>query len=263
MTVPEALTHPRLRAYPLRRMRLPTAAGTLSLVVPDSGAWLRSAAGAARAGSVRPELGDEPPYWADVWPASVAIARWLCRRRDLAGTRLLDLGCGVGVPGAAAAMVGAQVTVADREPDALAFAEFNGRARPERPEFPAARAVPLDWSRETLAGCFDVICLADVTYRPAHHLPIRRHLAQCLAADGLLVHADPFRRESDGFLQRLLDDYAGRQMEVSTHWASKRLPVRLTFAARHEADLERWLETGPVRDRLESGAIVEEVQSPR
>ena len=263
MTVPEALTHPRLRPYPLRRMRLPTAAGTLSLVVPDSGAWLRSAAGAARAGAVRPELGDEPPYWADVWPASVAIARWLCRRRDLAGIRLLDLGCGVGVPGAAAAMVGAAVTFADREPDALAFAEFNGRARAERKGSRAAAAVLLDWSRQTLEGCFDVICLADVTYRPAHHLPIGRHIAQCLGADGLVGHADPFRRESDGFLSRLLGDYPGRQMEVSTHWSSKRLPVRLTFAARQEAVLDRWLAAGPARDRVAGPAATSEVEPSR
>jgi len=248
MTVPEARCHPRLRRYPLRRLRLPTAAGTLSLVVPDSAAWLRTAAGAARAGAVRLELGDEPPYWADVWPAAVVIARWLCRRRDLAEVRVLDLGCGVGVPGAAAAMVGARVTFADREPDALAFAEFNGRPRGSAADSQAVTTALLDWRGETLEGCFDVICLADVTYRPVHHRPILRQLEACLAGDGLVLHADPFRRESNGFLAQIRREYACRQVELSTHWRSRRLPVRLALVAREQAALERWLDAASASD---------------
>ena len=41
------------------------------------------------------------PYWAELWPAALALAAALPRR--LAGTRLVELGCGLGVPSLVAA----------------------------------------------------------------------------------------------------------------------------------------------------------------
>lgn len=236
MTVPEARRDPRLRRYPLRRLRLPVAAGTLSLVVPDA-AWLRSDAGARSA-----VAGEEPPYWAEVWPAAVAVARWLCRRRgDVAGRTVLDLGCGSGAVAAAAALCGAAVTCADRDPAALAFASFNAAHQGAAPG--RCRTVQLDWRRATLAGRFDLVCLCDVTYRPVHHGPVLRHVRACLAEHGLCVHADPLRRESDGFLVSARAAFAVRECTVATHFAGRRLPVRLAFLARSAAALSHWIGT--------------------
>ena len=72
MSVPAARNDSRLRRYPLRRLRLPMAHGTLDVVVPDAGAWLHTGGWSQRAAR-----GEEPPYWADVWPAAVALARLL------------------------------------------------------------------------------------------------------------------------------------------------------------------------------------------
>src|SRR3954469_10523451 len=36
------------------------------------------------------------PYWAELWPAGLALARAL--PDDLAGVRVVELGCGLGVP---------------------------------------------------------------------------------------------------------------------------------------------------------------------
>ena len=121
MTVPEAREHPILRRYSPRRQRLSVKDGTLSIVTPDS------------MESLFAELDDDefrrrdeiPPYWADVWPSSVALARRVCRGPSLAGKRVLDLGCGVGVAGCAALRHGADVLFVDRFEDALAFARFN------------------------------------------------------------------------------------------------------------------------------------------
>jgi 2-polyprenyl-3-methyl-5-hydroxy-6-metoxy-1,4-benzoquinol methylase len=179
----------------------------------------------------------EPPYWADVWPASVALARWLCRRGGLQGRSVVDLGCGLGVVGAAAARCGARVTLADREPDALAFASFNARLQGGAA---AVEAVHHDWHRATLAAAFDLVCLADVSYRPVHHRPLLRHLEQCLRRGGLCIHADPERRESDGFLRLLAPRFATRSELVSTHFDGARRTVRLCFASHSQQDLDRW-----------------------
>src|SRR4051794_19415431 len=43
------------------------------------------------------------PYWADLWPSALALARALAPRA-LRGARTLELGCGVGLPSIAAAL---------------------------------------------------------------------------------------------------------------------------------------------------------------
>ena len=119
-TVPEARSDATLRKFALRRLRLPVGAGVLSLVVPDAGDWIRR--GTWTAGRLR---GGEPPYWVQIWPASLRLAQLVARRRGLGGVSVLDLGCGLGLPGIASARCGASVTFVDREADALAFAVWN------------------------------------------------------------------------------------------------------------------------------------------
>ena len=64
------------------------------------------------------------PYWADLWPSAIELAH-VVARWDLAGRRVLELGCGLALPGIAAALRGARVTVSDWAPDALGFARSN------------------------------------------------------------------------------------------------------------------------------------------
>jgi predicted nicotinamide N-methyase len=220
-TVPDAKADPVLRRYDLRRFRLPIAHGTLSMVLPDAGAWIRR--GDWAAATLR---GAEPPYWVQVWPASVAVARLVAKVPGLAGQRVLDLGCGLGVPGVAAARAGAQVTFADREPDALAFARWNG----SRQGGPPPEVVCFDWGSDTLATRYDVIVLADVSYRPVHHLALQRHVSGCLAAGGVVVHADPGRPESLPFVRWLSVGRLTLQRQVRTSVGNRTVAVRLCVA---------------------------------
>ena len=57
-----------------------------------------------------------PPYWADLWPSARGLAGHLLERDDLAGARVLELACGVGLPSVAALLQGAEVTATDVEP---------------------------------------------------------------------------------------------------------------------------------------------------
>ena len=127
--VPEAQRDPALRRYPLRRLRIPVGPAQLSLVVPDDRAWMRQGTWASDV-----LRGKEPPYWCRIWPSAVAVARQLVRGSGsgagLEGVRVLDLGCGLGVPGAQAAALGGALCSVDFEPDALAFAQWNANAQP-------------------------------------------------------------------------------------------------------------------------------------
>jgi predicted nicotinamide N-methyase len=64
------------------------------------------------------------PYWAELWPSSLALARAVSVRA-LRGARTLELGCGLGLPSIAAALAGGRVLATDWAPDAIAMARAN------------------------------------------------------------------------------------------------------------------------------------------
>ena len=69
------------------------------------------------------------PYWAELWPSSLALARTIAGRA-LRGARTLELGCGLGLPSIAAALAGGRVLATDWSAEAVeltaANAERNG-----------------------------------------------------------------------------------------------------------------------------------------
>jgi predicted nicotinamide N-methyase len=223
MTVPEARQRPRLRNFALKRHRLPVAGGTLSVVAPRSMDALLDAERVRRF-----ERTGELPYWAEIWPASVALARRLRRGPSLAGQRVLDLGCGIGVAGIGAASAGASVTFADRDPDALAFAEYNARSNGARD----VAVLQLDWNHGTAPGGFDRLLLADVAYDERHDQPLLRHVECCLVAGGHALLADPFRKTADAFLARVGRHFPV-EMELGDVWfGGRRIPVRIAVIRR-------------------------------
>eukprot|EP00828_Plagiopyla_frontata_P031647 TRINITY_DN41479_c0_g1_i1.p2 TRINITY_DN41479_c0_g1~~TRINITY_DN41479_c0_g1_i1.p2 ORF type:complete len:194 (+),score=70.58 TRINITY_DN41479_c0_g1_i1:281-862(+) len=102
------------------------------------------------------------PYWAEVWPASVLLARHILRNADLlAGRTCLDVGCGLGLTGIVASSVGAQVAAFDYEWPAVRFARHNAALNGvDQPLW-----MLMDWRRPALKqGAFDFIWGGDVLY---------------------------------------------------------------------------------------------------
>src|ERR687891_1653246 len=64
------------------------------------------------------------PYWAELWPSALALARAIAGR-SLRGARTLELGCGLGLPSIAAALAGGRVLATDWSPDAVAMTAEN------------------------------------------------------------------------------------------------------------------------------------------
>ena len=67
------------------------------------------------------------PYWSVLWRSGVALAREL-EGEALRGLRVVELGCGLGVPSIAAARAGASVLATDACAEALALVERNAQA---------------------------------------------------------------------------------------------------------------------------------------
>ena len=123
------------------------------------------------------------PYWAELWPSGLALAREVAAL-DLAGRRVLELGCGLGLPAIAAALAGADVVASDWSEEALAFAALNARGNGV-----ALRTLRCSWaSAEPLfdAGPWDLVLAADVLYERRDVTPLSR-LLERLRSDALVA----------------------------------------------------------------------------
>ena len=64
------------------------------------------------------------PYWAELWPSSLALARAISGRA-LRGARTLELGCGLGLASIAAALAGGRVLATDWSSEAIELTRVN------------------------------------------------------------------------------------------------------------------------------------------
>ena len=143
------------------------------------------------------------PYWAERWPSGIALAEHVAAR-GLRETRVLEIGCGLGLPSLVAARLGADVVATDWSPAAIALLERNANRNGLR-----VTAVRADW-RDTDAigslGPFDLVVAADVLYEARNAAPILVLLAT-LGAPATI--ADPGRRHAAAFLDAVrADDWA-------------------------------------------------------
>lgn len=139
------------------------------------------------------------PYWAELWPSSIALAAAVARMRG-ERARLLELGCGLGLVSAVAAQVGFHVTATDYYADALAFTRVNVQANAGT--VPHTRLV--DWrALASDLGRFDVVLASDVLYERPYAALVAGALAQTLASDGTAVVADPGRVAAEPFLDEI------------------------------------------------------------
>jgi predicted nicotinamide N-methyase len=140
---------------------------------------------------------DRLPFWSQVWPSGVALARAVAGQ-PLAGRRVADLGCGLGLAGVAAALAGASVLAVDRSPEATTFAAANAARNGVRLQ---TAVCAFDRPEPLLAGApFDLVLAADVLYEQRNVPVLLRLLPRLVGATGEVWLADPGRSMLTSFL---------------------------------------------------------------
>ncbi len=172
----------------VRPVELP--GGRVYLVRPADWDLLRDEEGAA---------GRPVPYWARLWPSGELLARELARRPPGPGVRVLELGCGLGLPSIVAARGGADVLATDASTDAVAFAA-HCLALNELEATVACADWTADGDELAERAPFDLVLAADVLYTPVNADEAVRLLPRLLAPNGEVLLADPDRAGGRRFL---------------------------------------------------------------
>ncbi|MEP6618616.1 MAG: methyltransferase domain-containing protein [bacterium] len=146
-------------------------------------------------------LDERLPYWADLWPSAQILANEVAIMR-LAGQRVLELGCGLGVVAIGAAMAGAKVTATDYYEDSLLFARLN--VAEATGQSIVTRMVNWTEMPEDL-GRFDVVLASDVLYEHRYASLVADAIAKTLVRGGEAIVADPGRIALDEFREECSD----------------------------------------------------------
>jgi predicted nicotinamide N-methyase len=162
--------------------------------------------------ALRDEEGMAPgrplPYWGRLWPSASMLAHELAANPPGPGTRVIELGCGLGLPSIVAARGGAAVLATDGHSDAVAFAAHSLALNEQE-----ATVVTADIARDADAlverGPFDLVLGSDVLYE-RHSVALLLELLPRLAPEAWI--ADPGRPAAEAFL-----DQAVRRWTVETH----------------------------------------------
>ena len=144
------------------------------------------------------------PYWAEMWPSGIALARAVWSR-SLGGARVVELGCGLGLPSIAAALRGARVLATDWSPDALRFARVNARRNGARVETTLCA-----WSEPdpvVSQAPWDVVLASDVLYERRNADLLLDLLPRLVDERGEVLLADPGRTHARPFLERATEDW--------------------------------------------------------
>lgn len=141
------------------------------------------------------------PYWAELWPSSLALAEWLATHQaDISHKNCLDMGCGLGFTALVGQGLGGRVIGMDYDAEALHYAKINA----ELNAIPGVTWVVMDWREPAIpAGSLDVIWAGDIVYERRFAQPIAAFLAHALNPTGKAWLAEPGRLIFSALLDEL------------------------------------------------------------
>lgn len=163
------------------------------------------------------------PHFGWLWPSAIVLAEAM-NEIDVEGRRILEVGCGLGLPSLVLKRNGADITASDHHPLAEEFLDENAKLN----RLPPIDFVNLRWDEPAPdLGRFDVIIGSDILYERGHAellaQLIERHSARCAE----VWIGCPGR----GYVGRFKRALRAQGFEV----AEKREPVEATASPRRHA----------------------------
>jgi len=146
---------------------------------------------------------DRISFWWSVTSAAAALSEHLAQIGDLSGLRVVELGCGLGLPGITAGMLGARVLLTDYVPRAIEISGLNAELNGLDGNTMDFRI--LDWEDPGRLPVFDMVLGSEIVYDYFFHGALIRLLHRILTPDGRIVLADRKRLVVQRFVGRLIN----------------------------------------------------------
>ena len=147
---------------------------------------------------------DTFPFGLMLWGSAIGLAERLSEETGLvAAKRVLELGAGVGLPGLAAAALGAaEVTQTDYQEDALDLARYNAAVNGIE-NIIVRQGDWHDFFTDSLP--YDLVIASDILYEKTLHAPLATLLPKLIAPGGAILIADPLRPQALEFLEKRIE----------------------------------------------------------
>lgn len=155
------------------------------------------------------------PYGLLLWESALALSDVLADGPGIVGLDVLELGCGVGFSGLAAAHLGARVLQTDHAAEALALARRNAK----RNAIGGIGQALADWADWRIEQRFDLVIGADILYDGSAHMAVAAVLDRALEPGGRALLTDPGRTATPFFVR----DMTARGWTV--HQSCRRIPA--------------------------------------
>lgn len=150
------------------------------------------------------ELGISSANWAlfgVVWDSSQVLAK-LMADYEIAGKRILELGCGMALSSLILNRRGGDITATDYHPEVESFLQANALLNKDS-EIPFFRSDWDDGDSDSEHGQFDLIIASDVLYERDNIPLLARFIHGHARADCEVVVVDPGRKQQGRFSQRM------------------------------------------------------------
>jgi len=166
------------------------------------------------------------PYWADLWHAALALGRYLVTAEVVQpGMTATEIGCGLGLPGIVAGLLGAEVTLTDYLPETLEFLALNWAQNLSQP----LRCQLLDWRKPDPSLRAALLLASDVAYEKRSFEYLAQTIKTLSQPGGRIIITEPNREIGKSFIESLAADphYQIKQIQENIYWNDFYKPVNI------------------------------------
>ena len=150
-------------------------------------------------------INENIPYWGELWPSAIGLSQFITENSNLIhGKNILEIGCGLGLPGIVASLLGGNVILSDYLHVALQYAEYNWKLNiTTLPELKL-----LDWRSIENVSPVDVLLASDIAYESKSFVPIILALKSLVKKDGIILLSEPNRVFAKKFFKDLQEEFS-------------------------------------------------------
>jgi len=140
------------------------------------------------------------PFWAKLWPSSIALLDVLKAHPHLIlNKHVLEIGAGIGLPSLMMAGVAKSIQISDYDKEAVALLQKNI----EHLQLQNAKALQLDWNAIPDNMNPEVILLSDVNYDPTQFDVLISLIDKFIHQGSTIILSTPQRIMASPFVQKL------------------------------------------------------------